>query len=231
MNRLSILIPVYNEANLIVPVLESVSSASAEGLEKELIVVDDASTDGTREILSKLDPKQYGAKIYFHDQNQGKGAAIRTARQYASGDIILIQDADFEYSPAEYPKLLHPILSGQADVVYGSRALEGRGKQAYIRYLGNAFVSWETSTLYACRLTDQSTCYKVFKADIFKQIQLRANRFDFDVEVTAKLRKRGVPIKEVAISFSPRTHSEGKKITMKDFYWTIWALIYYRLFD
>ena len=231
--KLSILIPVFNEAKTIVPVLEMVAEAACEGLDKELIVVDDGSTDGTREILNQLDPQRYQARIYFHERNQGKGAALRTAQGYASGDIILIQDADLEYSPKEYPELLKPILAGQADVVYGSRLSGGKPTRAFFFWhlIGNRFLSGLTNVLYNSTLTDMETCYKVFKAEVFKKIRIRSNRFEFEPEITAKILKLGVRVYELPISYFGRDYLEGKKITWVDGFGAIWTLLKYRFLD
>jgi glycosyltransferase involved in cell wall biosynthesis len=232
--KLSILIPVYNEAKTIIPVLEMVSKAPCAGLERELVIVDDGSTDGTRDILRNLEnPEQYSARIYFHDKNQGKGAALRTAQGHATGDIIIIQDADMEYSPEEYPQLLQPILDGKADVVYGSRLSGGKLTRAFhfTHYLGNKFLSLMTNILYNSTLTDMETCYKVFRADVFKRVIIRSNRFEFEPEITAKVLKQGVRIYELPISYFGRDYSEGKKITWKDGFGAIWALVKYRFSD
>ncbi|MBY0359080.1 MAG: glycosyltransferase family 2 protein [Candidatus Obscuribacterales bacterium] len=233
MQKLSILIPVYNEAKTIIPVLEMVSQADCAGLEKELIVVDDGSQDGTRDILQNLDGSKYSARIYFHEKNQGKGAALRTAQGHASGDIIIIQDADMEYSPKEYPALLKPVIDGHADVVYGSRLSGGRLTRAFkfTHLVGNKFLSFLTNVLYDCTLTDMETCYKVFRADVFKKVQIKSNRFDFEPEITAKVLKQGVRLYELPISYFGRDYSEGKKITWKDGFGAIWALIKYKFVD
>jgi glycosyltransferase involved in cell wall biosynthesis len=231
--KLSILIPVYNELNTLIPVLETVSQADSCGLEKELIVVDDGSTDGTRAIMETLDGAKYNAKIYFHEHNQGKGAALRTAQGYATGEIVLIQDADLEYSPKEYPELLRPILDGKADVVYGSRLSGGKVTRAFhfYHYLGNKFLTLLTNVLYNCTITDMETCYKVFKADVFKKVQIKSNRFDFEPEITAKILKQKVRIYELPISYFGRDYSEGKKITWLDGFGAIWALVRFRFTD
>lgn len=233
MKTLSILIPVYNEAKTIIPVLEMVAKAPCGGLEKELIIVDDGSTDGTRDILAGINPADYSAKIYFHEKNQGKGAALRTGQGYATGDIIMIQDADMEYSPDEYPELVKPIIEGKADVVYGSRLSGGKVTRAFkfTHLLGNKFLSFLTNILYDCTLTDMETCYKVFKADIFKRIVIKSNRFEFEPEITAKVLKQGVRIYELPISYYGRDYAEGKKITWKDGFGAIWALVKYRFTD
>lgn len=230
MKKLSILIPVYNEAKTIVEILDIVSRADCSGLERELVVVDDGSTDGTKEILAGLDGSKYQARIFFHEKNAGKGAALRTAQGHAEGDIILIQDADTEYSPEEYPALLKPILEGKADVVYGSRLCGGKVTRAFhfTHYLGNKFLSLLTNILYNSTLTDMETCYKVFRAEIFKKITIRSNRFEFEPEITAKVLKMGVRIYELPISYFGRDYSEGKKITWVDGFGAIWALVKYR---
>jgi glycosyltransferase involved in cell wall biosynthesis len=231
--KLSILIPVYNEKPTILAVLEAVARAPAAGLEKELIVVDDGSTDGSREILAALDGSKYQASIYFHEKNQGKGAALRTAQGYATGDIIIIQDADLEYDPEQYPQLLKPILEGRADVVYGSRLAGGSITRAFkiAHYFGNKFLSLLTNILYNCTLTDMETCYKVFKADIFKRVTIKSNRFDFEPEITAKVLKQGVRLYEMPINYYGRDYAEGKKITWRDGFAAIWALIKFRFVD
>lgn len=225
--------PVYNEAKTIVAVLDMVSEAPCEGLEKEIIVVDDGSTDGTREILAEVGATKYGARLFFHDRNQGKGAALRTAQQHATGDIILIQDADLEYSPKEYPELIRPILDEKADVVYGSRLSGGKVTRAFHfkHYLGNKFLSLLTNVLYDCTITDMETCYKVFRAEIFKKVTIKSNRFDFEPEITAKVLKQGVRIYELPISYFGRDYSEGKKITWMDGFGAIWALLKFRFTD
>lgn len=231
--KLSILIPVYNELKTVVPVLELVANAPASGLEKELIVVDDGSTDGTRALLEELDASLYNARIYFHEKNQGKGAALRTAQGHATGDIIIIQDADMEYSPEEYPELLKPILDGKADVVYGSRLSGGKVSRAFYftHLVGNKVLSLLTNILYNSTLTDMETCYKVFRAEIFKAVKINSNRFDFEPEITAKVLKQGVRFYELPISYYGRDYAEGKKITWKDGFQAIWALLKYRFVD
>ncbi len=231
--RLSILMPSYNEARTIQEILEQVDAADAAGLEKELIIVDDGSTDGTREVLERLDGLKTPVRVLFHAQNMGKGAALRTALTYATGDVILIQDADLEYDPQEYTELLLPILAGRADVVYGSRLRGGKPVRDFsLLYLwGNKFVTFLANVLYGGALTDMETCYKVFRADVIKNIQIRANRFDFEPEVTAKILKRRHKIVELPISYYGRDRAEGKKLSWRDGVGTLWALLKYRFLD
>jgi glycosyltransferase involved in cell wall biosynthesis len=233
LKKLSILIPVYNEAKTINQILTMVNDAPTPTLTKEIIIVDDGSTDGTRETLKILDANKYNAQIFFHERNCGKGAALRTAQKYASGDIILIQDADLEYDPKEYQELIKPILDGRADVVYGSRLSGGRATRAFkiTHWLGNKFLSLMTNLLYDCTLSDMETCYKVFSAPIFKAITIKSNRFDFEPEITAKVLKQKVRLYEMPISYYGRDYHEGKKITWMDGFGAIWALIKYRFVD
>lgn len=232
--RLSILMPVYNEAKTIREILEQVHRADAIGLEKEIIVVDDGSTDGTREILKETEfLNQHPYRLLFHAKNMGKGAAVRTALTYATGDIIIIQDADLEYDPSEYRELLAPIMAGRADVVYGSRLKGGKPTRAFLfwHYVGNKFLSLLTNILYNSIITDMETGYKLFRADVIKNIQIKSNRFDFEPEITAKVLKRGHHLYELPISYFGRDYSEGKKITWKDGLMAIWTLIKYRIVD
>jgi glycosyltransferase involved in cell wall biosynthesis len=229
---LSILMPVYNEANTIHEIIKRVEAADLGDVRKELIIVDDASKDGTREALDDLS-KNGPHKIYFHAQNMGKGAALRTALTYATGDIIIIQDADLEYDPAEYAELIKPILKGRADVVYGSRLSGGKVVRAFNfwHFVGNKMLTFITNVLYNSILSDMETCYKVFRADVIKNLHIKSNRFNFEPEITAKVLKRKHKLYEVAISYYGRDFSEGKKITWRDGFAAIWALIKYRFID
>jgi len=233
MHKLSILMPVYNEKDTIMPILDEVIQAQTPGVEKELIIVDDGSTDGTRELLQALDTSKYYARIILHDKNMGKGAAVRTAQQNATGDIILIQDADLEYDPNEYAELLVPIIRGKADVVYGSRISGGKVTRAFkFRHLlGNRVLSLLTNILYDSTITDMETGYKVFRAEFFKRIKINSNGFDFEPEITAKVLKQHVRLYEMPISYFGREYSEGKKITWRDGLVAIWVLFWYRFFD
>ena len=227
--RLSVVIPVYNEVGTI---KEIVSRVQAVDLEKEIIIVDDGSTDGTREQLQKIALSQENIKVFYHDRNQGKGAALRTGFEGATGDIVIVQDADLEYDPREYPVLLEPILDGRADIVYGSRFLGGPHRVLFFwHYLGNKFLTLLSNALTNLNLTDMETCYKVFRREVLNDIQLKSNRFGFEPEFTAKIAKKGFRIYETSISYSGRTYAEGKKIGWKDGVKAIFAIIWFRFFD
>ena len=230
--KLSIIIPAYNEEKTILKVINKVKSQRIGKLRKEIVVVDDFSQDGTGKILSGIKSKDI--KIFFHKKNMGKGAAIRTALSNAAGDIILIQDADLEYSPKEYPGLLKPILKNEAKVVYGSRleSIRKNLKNMYkLHYFGNVFLTVMTNALYGAKITDMETGYKVFRKEVIKGMKLKARRFDFEPEITSKILKRGYRIKEVNIDFMGRKFSEGKKITWVDGLKAMYCLIKYRFVD
>jgi len=250
--KLSVIIPVYNEKNTILSLLEKVRAVRVD---KEIIIVDDGSTDGTRELLkqyqessikSQVDVdsgdcmrdmlKTYDVrrtthdeiKVIFHEKNQGKGMAIRTGLKAVTGEAVIMQDADLEYDPNDYLKLIEPIIKGEAVVVYGSR-ITGSGRKSYWSfYLGGKFLSFLTNLLYGTRITDEPTCYKAFRADVIKGIDLKCRRFEFCPEVTAKISRRGHRILEIPISYEPRSMEEGKKISWKDGLEAIWTLIKYR---
>lgn len=230
MTKVTILVPIYNEKTTLMTLLENIKSASFCNLEKEVILIDDASTDGTLELLKKLE-KDY--KIYYHKKNQGKGAALRTGIEHATGDIVVIQDADLEYSPKDYEELLKLIIADKADVVYGSRLTGSKPSRSfmYTHLLGNKFLTLLTNILYGTTLTDMETCYKAFKSEVIKDIKIKSNRFDFEPEITAKIAKKKVRLYEVPISYYGREYHEGKKITWKDGFQAIWALIRFRFFD
>ena len=231
--RITILLPVFNEVRTIREILQQVDAAVAADLEKDLIVVDDGSTDGTREVLERLDGLKTPVRVLFHTQNMGKGAALRTALTYATGEIILIQDGDLEYDPKEYTELLEPILTGRADVVYGSRLRGGKPVRDFsLIYLwGNRFVTFVANLLYGGALTDIETCYKVFRADVIKNIRIQSNRFEFEPEITAKILKRRHKIVEVPISYYGRDRSEGKKLSWRDGLRALWTLLKCRILN
>jgi glycosyltransferase involved in cell wall biosynthesis len=227
---LSVVIPVYNEKNTIREIIRSVEAVSLPGIETEIHLVDDFSTDGTREILKDQFDGRDGIRILYHDRNRGKGAALRTGIAQTKGDIVLIQDADLEYDPQEYPKLLAPILAGKADVVYGSRFAGGESKRVlfYWHSLGNKFLTHLSNVFTDINLTDMETCYKVFRGEIIRKIRIEEDRFGFEPEVTSKVARMGCRIYEVGIGYSGRTYAEGKKINWKDGVRAIWCILKYR---
>ena len=224
--KLSIIMPVFNEKSTLAEILKKVQALA---LEKEIIIVDDFSSDGTREIAVQLATRD--VKVVLQKKNQGKGAAIREGIKLASGDYIVIQDADLEYNPQEIPKLLENVTSGKAKVVYGSRFKGKHVFRSLSHYLGNKMLTLITNILYGTGLTDMETCYKLIPTQFIKNLKLRANRFDFEPEITAKILKSGLKILEVPISYDSRTFAEGKKISWKDGFAAIWALAKYRLVD
>jgi len=227
--KLSIIMPVYNEEKTIMNILERVKNSKIKA-EKEIVIVDDFSRDGTREILGSIKDKKI--KIVFHETNKGKGSAIRTGLQHVTGDFIIIQDADLEYNPDEYHLLLDYALENSIKVVYGSRMLKKENKKSYWSfYLGNILVNRVANLLYWTKLTDVETCYKLVDRELINSLNLKAEKFDFEPEVTAKILKKGIEIKEIPISYSPRSIEEGKKIRWKDGVDAIWTLIKYRFGD
>lgn len=228
MTTLSVLIPVYNEVRTIRTVVDKIR---ATGLADEIVLVDDGSADGTREILGEYS-EDADTQVIFHERNAGKGAALRTAIRAAHGDIMLVQDADLEYDPSDYARLLAPFANGTAQVVYGSRFLDGPPAGIMRRSaMANRLLTALTNVLFRIELTDMETCYKVFAREAIAGIELRANRFDFEPELTAKLLKKGKRIVEVPISFAPRDYTEGKKIGAWDGIFAAWALLKYRFVD
>lgn len=230
--RLSIIIPVYNEGRTISAIINKVQEVPLKNIEKELIVIDDFSTDNTKEILMNL--KGNNLKIFFHQKNQGKGAAIRTGLKHVTGDIILIQDADLEYDPSEYGKLLRPIIEDNKNVVYGTRLeyIKHNVKNMNrLHFIGNLFLTYITNLFYNAKITDMETGYKVFRKEVIDKINLKAKRFDFEPEITAKILKKGYKIYEVPITFKARKFDEGKKITWRDGIKALFYIIKYRFMD
>ncbi|MEI8128272.1 MAG: glycosyltransferase family 2 protein [bacterium] len=230
MNKITVLIPIFDEVNTLKLILQKVEDASFCGLEKEIILIDDFSTDGTREILNELEKKY---KVFYHDKNMGKGAALRTGFEHVTGDIVVIQDADLEYDPVDYEPLIKLILEDKADVAYGSRLTGGKPSRSFMftHLLGNKLLTLITNILYNTTLTDMETCYKAFKTEFIKGIEIKSNRFDFEPEITAKVLKRGARLYELPISYYGREYGEGKKITWKDGFHAISALIKFRFTD
>lgn len=230
MNKITILIPVFNEVNTLKEILKKVEEANFCGLEKEIILIDDYSTDGTKELYKDFGDKY---KIFYHDKNMGKGAALRTGFEHVTGDITVIQDADLEYDPVDYEPLIKLILDGKADVAYGSRLSGGKPSRSFMftHLLGNKLLTLITNVLYNTTLTDMETCYKAFKTEFIKGIKIKSNRFDFEPEITAKVLKKGARLYELPISYYGREYAEGKKITWKDGIHAIWALVKFRFTD
>ncbi len=225
--KLSVVIPVYNEVGTIREIIQRVLAAPSE---KEVIVVDDGSTDGTQEILRREAPHR--VVVLFQERNRGKGAALRAGFQRVTGDVVLVQDADLEYDPVDYPRLLKPIIDGNADVVYGSRfGGETHRVLFFWHYVGNRFLTMLSNMFTNLNLSDMETCYKVFRADLLKRLALRSNRFGFEPEFTAKVARLGCRIYEVPVSYHGRGYESGKKITWKDGISAIGCIIRYRFFD
>jgi glycosyltransferase involved in cell wall biosynthesis len=224
--KVSVVIPVYNEVSTIEEIVRRVRAVS---MAEEIIVVDDASTDGTGDRLKILDAACPELKVFSHPTNRGKGAALRTGFSAVTGDVVIIQDADLEYSPRDYPVLLQPILEGEADVVYGSRFLSGPHRVLlFWHYLGNKFLTFLSNALNNINLSDMETCYKAFRSDLLRQINLRSDRFGFEPEFTAKVAKTRARIYEVPIRYSGRTYAEGKKIGWRDGIAAVCYIFWYR---
>lgn len=225
--KLSVIVPIFNEKSTIREVYDRIKAVD---ISKEIILVDDCSTDGTREIIKELASED--TKVYFHERNMGKGAALRTGFQEATGDILIIQDADSEYDPIEYPKLIGPILEGKADVVFGSRFSGGEVHRVLLFWhmVGNKFLTLLSNIFSNLNLTDMETCYKVFRRDIYTKIHIEEDRFGFEPEITAKVAKLRARIYEVGISYAGRTYDEGKKIGWKDGLSAIRCIVKYNLF-
>jgi glycosyltransferase involved in cell wall biosynthesis len=228
--KLSVIVPVFNERNTVVEVLRRMRAVELpDGIDREIIVVDDGSTDGTRDVLNQL--RDSTVRILSHDDNRGKGAAVRTGLQVASGDYVLIQDADLEYDPEDWPKLIAPVMRGRAQVVYGSRFTGERRNMLFLHWIGNRVLSFVTNVLYNTTLSDMETCYKLVDRDLLVDLRLRCRRFDIEPEITAKILKRRIRIYEVPISYMGREFDEGKKITWRDGFAALWTLAKFRFAD
>ena len=226
--KLSVVIPCYNERTTLEPLLQRVRGSDVGDL--EIIVVDDCSTDGTRELLRERLEKQV-ERVIYHESNQGKGAALRTGFAAATGEIVLVQDADLEYDPQDYRRLLRPILDGRADVVFGSRFSGGEAHRVlyFWHSLGNRFLTLFSNAMTNLNLTDMEVCYKVFRREVLQQIRIEEDRFGFEPEITAKVAKQGCRVFEVGISYSGRTYQEGKKIGWRDGVRAVWCILKYNL--
>ena len=233
MKKLSIIMPIYNEEATLAEIVKAVAAAPCAGLEKELVLVNDCSRDGSQAILDSLKTEHPDWIFLKHEINQGKGAALRTGFAAATGDIVMVQDADLEYDPKEYPNLLAPILSGHADAVFGSRFLGGGAHRVvyYWHYNGNRFLTFLSNIFTNINLTDMETCYKVFRREIIQSVKIKENRFGFEPEITAKIsRIPDVRIYEVPISYYGRSYKEGKKIGWRDGFRAIWCILKYGMF-
>lgn len=226
--KLSVIVPVFDERNTVVEIVRRMRAVDLP-VELEIVIVDDGSTDGTRDVLRQLGDST--VRVITHDANRGKGAAIRSGLAHVHGDLVLVQDADLEYDPEDWPKLLAPILRGKARVVYGSRFTGERRNMLFLHWIGNRFLSLITNVLYNTTLSDMETCYKLFDRSLLDGITLRAQRFEFEPEVTAKILRRGIRIYEVPISYTGREFDEGKKITWRDGFVALWTLVKYRFVD
>jgi glycosyltransferase involved in cell wall biosynthesis len=228
--KLSIIIPCYNEITTIEKLISKISLLDLL-IQKEIVLIDDCSVDGTREYLNTLEGRE-DIKVYYHEKNRGKGAALRTGFSHADGDILLIQDADLEYDPSEYPKLIKPLLEGKADVVYGSRFVGGEEHRVlyFWHSVGNKFLTLLSNMFTNLNLTDMEVCYKVFRKSLLTQVTLREDRFGFEPEFTAKISRLNCSVYEVGISYSGRTYAEGKKINWKDGFRAIYVILKYGLF-
>ena len=228
--KLSIVIPVYNEARTVAQVIDKVRELDfGPGVDKEIIVVNDGSSDGTRQALARFESGVPGVRVHHSPVNLGKGSSVRIGFSYASGDVVTIQDADLELDPEEYKKLIQPIVNGEADVVYGSRFLDAGRRGTFLFYLANRSLAGLTNLLYGARLTDIETCYKVLRRDVLDQLTLRAARFEIEPELTAQVLKHGFRLLELPIGYNPRSKAEGKKISWRDGFGAVYMLVNQRL--
>jgi glycosyltransferase involved in cell wall biosynthesis len=226
--RLSVIVPVFNERSTVAEIVRRMRAVELP-VDREIVVVDDGSDDGTGDVLTQL--RDSTVRVVKHARNRGKGAAIRTGLESSSGDLVLVQDADLEYDPDDWPRLLAPVLKGRARVVYGSRFTGERRNMLFLHWVGNRFLSLVTNVLYNSTLSDMETCYKLFDRRVLDGVRLQADRFDFEPEFTAKVLRRGIRIYEVPISYAGREPSEGKKITWHDGVTALWTLVKYRFVD
>ena len=230
LRKLSVIVPVYNERNTVVEVVRRMRAVELpDGIEREIIVIDDGSRDGTRDVLRQLGDST--VRILVHEENRGKGAAVRTGLVLATGDYVLIQDADLEYDPDDWPRLIAPVIRGRARVVYGSRFTGERRNMLLLHWIGNRLLSLVTNVLFNSTLSDMETCYKLVDRKLLVDLGLRSDRFDIEPEITAKILKRGIRIYEVPISYMGREFDEGKKITWRDGFAALWTLVKFRLGD
>jgi glycosyltransferase involved in cell wall biosynthesis len=230
LRRLSIVVPVFNERNTLVEIVRRMRAVELpDSIEREIIVVDDGSDDGTRDVLKQLGDST--VRVIMHERNRGKGAAVRTGFANATGEYVLVQDADLEYDPEDWPKLLNPVLRGRTRVVYGSRFTGERRNMLFMHWVGNRFLSLVTNVLYNTTLSDMETCYKLLDRRLLGELALSADHFDIEPEITAKILKRGIRIYEVPISYTGREFDEGKKITWHDGFAALWTLVKYRFRD
>jgi len=227
--KLSVVIPVYNEKNTIEKIVDLVKGV--EGIDKEIVIVDDASTDGSQEILKDIEKKNLDIKVIYKEVNKGKGDTLKIGFSNTSGDYIIIQDADLEYDPQDYKKLLRALVEEKVDVIYGSRFSGSYEKMSTLHYFGNKLLTLITNLLFGVMLTDMETCYKLMPGDFVRKLDIKSTRFEFEPEITAKILKAGLKIKEVPISYKGRAFSEGKKITWKDGFNAVYSLIKFRFTD
>jgi glycosyltransferase involved in cell wall biosynthesis len=226
--KLSVIVPVFNERNTVAEIVRRMRAVELP-VEREIVLVDDGSDDGTRAVLSQLSDST--VRVVLHPRNKGKGAAVRTGLESVTGDLVVIQDADLEYDPEDWPKLLAPMLKGRAQVVYGSRFTGERRNMLFLHWLGNRFLSLVTNMLYNTTLSDMETCYKLFDRKVLQGITLRADGFEFEPEITAKVLRQKIRIYEVPISYAGREPDEGKKITWRDGFAALWTLVKYRVVE